>query len=268
VPSAPTVAALCLAALALAPAAAEAGPFKARQLRFPRVRAAYEAREAALMADFEKLGLAWPPRRIFLRVHKHERRLEVWAGAARGPLKRVRDYEVCAASGELGPKRQQGDEQVPEGFYFVDRFNPSSNFHLSLGLDYPNQADRVHGVKGRLGGDIFVHGSCVSIGCVAITDAPIEELYVLAVEARDAGQARVPVHVFPRRLDAAGLAALAEHPEAGRHLELWRELAPGWAAFEASREPPSLTVDRDGRYRLSGRRRRATPAPVARPGAP
>lgn len=242
----------------LAPGLAEAGPFKARQLRFPRVRAAYEAREAELVADFRRLGLAWPPQRIFLRVHKHERRLEVWAGPARGPLTRVKDYEVCAASGALGPKRQQGDEQVPEGFYFVDRFNPNSNFHLSLGLDYPNQADRVHGVKGRLGGDIFVHGSCVSIGCVAITDGPIEAVYVLAVEARDAGQSRIPVHVFPRRLDAEGLAALAEHPEAARHLALWKELAPGWAAFEATKAPPRITVDREGRYRVAtGRRPRA-----------
>lgn len=100
----------------------------------------------------------------------------------------IKDYQICSLSGELGPKRQQGDLQVPEGFYWIDRFNPASNFYLSLGINYPNQFDRILGKSGELGGDIFIHGGCVTIGCIPITDDKIKELYLIAVEAKSNGQ--------------------------------------------------------------------------------
>lgn len=216
-----------------------------------RVEQARKARSADIAALFKKAGVAFPPEEIFLRAIKDEDVLELWAGRRGEPLVHVRDYEVCMASGGPGPKRMQGDLQVPEGFYVIDRFNPWSNFHLSLGINYPNDSDRIRGVKGRLGGDIFIHGSCVSIGCLALRDGPIEELYLIALAARDAGQKRISVHLFPARLDPAGLKRL--EADAGPDAPLvgfWKELQPGFAAFEESRRPPRVSVLEDGRYRV------------------
>src|SRR5690606_11025729 len=95
----------------------------------------------------------------------------------------VKTYPVCSSSGLPGPKRKKGDRQTPEGFYHIDRFNPQSAFHLSLGINYPNSSDKILGHSDP-GGDIFIHGSCVTIGCVPLTDDLIKEVYVLAVEAK------------------------------------------------------------------------------------
>ena len=100
-------------------------------------------------------------------------------------------------SGSIGPKRSEGDNQVPEGFYYVNEFNPRSTYHLALGLNYPNTSDKVLSDVKRPGGDIYIHGNCVSVGCIAIQDAPIEEVYTLASIARTNGQDFVPVHIYP-----------------------------------------------------------------------
>ncbi len=235
-------------ALLLVSTSAHAGEFLQKQKRYSRVRAALANRGDATRAAFTKAGAVYPPTKIFIRVLKSEARLELWATAPDGRYVRVRDFEVCAASGDVGPKSQQGDLQVPEGFYWIDRFNPSSNFHLSLGINYPNQADRKRSKARDLGGDIFLHGDCVSIGCVAITDDEIELLYIAAVLARDRGQRRIPVHVFPMRMTGAKLKkALRKWPE---HQPLWRELAEGYGFFETNGRPPHVRVLRDGHYRF------------------
>src|SRR5687767_4805391 len=146
--------------LSLFPAIAHAD-FAAEQKRYPRVKGAFQSKESELRQHFTKEGLAFPPREIFLRVFKKEKELELWTKDPAKGWTRAKSYPFCYASGNLGPKRKQGDLQVPEGFYHVDRFNPSSNFHLSLGVSYPNQSDRILGRKGELGGDIFIHGDCV-----------------------------------------------------------------------------------------------------------
>src|SRR4051812_28702290 len=169
-----------------------------------RVAAAERAREGVLAQSLAAAGVAWPPEELYLRAFKHERELEVWAGARGKQLTKVKTYPFCAASGELGPKRQEGDLQVPEGFYTIDLFNPTSTFHLSMRVSYPNESDRILGRR-PLGGAIMVHGNCVSIGCIAIQDDPIEELYVMTLDARAKMGRQVPIHIFPRRLDAAGL---------------------------------------------------------------
>jgi len=231
-----------------------AGSFRAEQRRYPRVRAAYAAVESRLRQRCDAAELPWPPRRIFLRAFKREGRLEVWGSAsATSPFRLITAYAVCAASGTLGPKRHQGDRQVPEGVYQVDRFNPASRFHLSLGIDYPNRSDRIRKDRPDPGGDIFIHGSCVTIGCLPITDEKIRELYILAVEARHAGQRRIPVHIFPTRLDDAGWAWLQERYAQDPHrLAFWRELRPVFAYFERHRQVPRPVIDGQGRYVLAG----------------
>ncbi|RKH14979.1 hypothetical protein D7V77_39360 [Corallococcus sp. CA041A] len=208
-----------------------------------RVAAARKRQTAGLVKTFKEAGLSWPPEELYLRAFKVERELEVWAGKPGQSLVKVRTFPVCAASGDVGPKRAQGDLQVPEGFYTVDLFNPKSAYHLSMRVSYPNALDRKLGAA-KPGGDIYIHGDCVSIGCLAIEDGPIEELYVMVSEARSSMRRDVPVHVFPRRLDAAGLAALeALSGVTDARKAFWRGLEPGYRLFEESRRPPKVKVD-------------------------
>jgi murein L,D-transpeptidase YafK len=223
--------------------------FRDVQLRFPRVRRAHSARAARVEARFEAQGVT-EPAEVFFRVFKRERLLEVWARDAGSPaFVMINTYPVCGMSGELGPKREEGDKQIPEGFYHIDVFNPVSNFHLSLRLDYPNQVDQARaGTAHPPGGDIFIHGGCSTIGCVPVTDEWIEEIYLMAMSGRDAGQARIPVHMFPTHLDDSGMGWLRDtygedHPD----LAFWQSLREGYLAFETTRLVPVVDHHR-GRY--------------------
>ena len=214
-----------------------------------KVAAARKARGPVLAGAFQAAGVAWPPEELYVRAFKEERELEVWAGARGKPLVKVKAYPFCAASGTVGPKRREGDGQVPEGFYTLDQFNPQSAFHLSMRVSYPNASDRKLGHE-RPGGLIYVHGGCASIGCIAIEDGPIEELYVMVSEARARMKRDVPLHIFPRRLDAAGLEALARGAPEER-VAFWRSLEPGWRLFEERRRPPRVSVDaKTGAYQV------------------
>lgn len=223
--------------------------FRDRQLLFPRVRRAYTDKWASVGSALHEVGMHGPAE-IFLRVFKREQVLEVWA-RPRGErqFSMVRNYPVCDLSGRLGPKRREGDGQIPEGFYSIDMFNPWSEYHLSMRVDYPNAVDRVRsGRVGRLGGDIFIHGGCATVGCVPIGDEWIEELYVLAVEARNAGQRRIPVHIFPTRLDVAGMRWLAgAYGRTFVDYPFWENLQEGYLAFERTRTLPAVG-SHDGRY--------------------
>lgn len=224
--------------------------FLARQLEFPRVRRAYESRAARVAGLFEDRQVATPE--VFFRVFKREQVLEVWTrNREAGAFQLLSTYPVCKLSGRLGPKRRQGDLQIPEGFYEIDLLNPTSQYHLSMRVDYPNAVDRARGGEERLGGDIYIHGGCATIGCVPVTDEWIEEIYLIAVTARDAGQETIPVHIFPTRLDRAGLSWLGSTygPEFVDY-PFWQNLQEGYLAFEASRTVPVIGYD-GARYTFS-----------------
>ena len=228
--------------------------FRTEQARYPRVRAARAAAQPRLEARFREAGLSYPPREIFLRAFKMEGELELWArNDAGAPFALVRTYPICASSGTVGPKRREGDLQVPEGFYRVSGFNPWSRFHLSLRVDYPNASDRILGDRRRPGGDIFIHGSCVTIGCVPLRDGPIEEVYLAAVDARDAGQARIPVHIFPCRLDGDWLKLERESWRRPGLMDFWRNLKEGFDIFEKTRKLPRISICQTGEYVFSGK---------------
>lgn len=214
-----------------------------------RVKRARADRITEVRDLFADAGVSYPPRQVYLRAFKQERELELWAGDTGKALKKVTVFPLCATSGELGPKRREGDLQIPEGFYRIDRFNPWSNFHLSLGLDYPNAADRLLGDRERLGGDIFIHGGCATIGCLPIEDGPIELLYLALLDAKRAGARVLPVHVFPARLDEGALERLAAH---GADLvAFWTQLRPAYEEFERTRRIPRISIDRKtGAYRV------------------
>jgi murein L,D-transpeptidase YafK len=216
-----------------------------------RVAAARQSRASAVAEIFTKEGVEYPPPELYLRAFKHERQLEVWAGTAGKPLKKVKTYAFCAASGELGPKRQEGDLQVPEGFYTIDLFNPTSAYHLSMRVSYPNDSDRILGRR-PLGGAIMVHGNCVSIGCIAIQDEPIEELYLMTLDAKRRMGRNVPIHIFPRQLNAEGLVELERAAGSDAALlAFWKGLEPGYSLFEEMKRPPRVSVDmKTGAYRV------------------
>lgn len=178
---------------------------------------------------------------IFLRIFKEESELELWIEGERGYIL-YKTYEVCSFSGELGPKTKQGDMQSPEGFYFINgnRMNPWSDYHLSMNLGYPNHFDRL---KGYTGNFLMIHGNCVSIGCYAMTDEGIEEIYTLAERALESGQSFFRVHIFPFRLTA---------PNMQNHLDnqwysFWENLKTGHDWFEEQLTPPNVEV-RNGIY--------------------
>lgn len=174
---------------------------------------------------------------VFLRIYKQERELEVWARTETGVYALLDTWPICTFSGELGPKQREGDGQAPEGIYQVGvgQLNPQSSYHLSFDLGYPNAYDRAHQ---RTGSYLMVHGSCVSIGCYAMTDAGIEEIYSLVAAALAHGQSRVQVHALPFRFDRDWERAHAAAP----WLDFWRDLAVIDARFEAERIPPKVQV--------------------------
>jgi murein L,D-transpeptidase YafK len=173
-----------------------------------------------------------------LRAFKESGELELWLAAADG-WQLFRTYTVAAWSGDLGPKQREGDRQVPEGAYGVTlaALNPSSSYHLSFNIGYPNAEDRQ---LGRTGSFIMIHGAAVSIGCLAMTDAWIEEIYLIVEAALRAGQAEVPAHFFPFRLSEERLRAAADSP----WLEFWRGLRPLHDALPPHQWPSTSTSSR------------------------
>ena len=228
--------------------------FRDEQMKFPRVLVAAKEKDEVLKQLFVGQGLSFPPTAIFLRAFKKEAVLELWVENSFGSYTLAKTYSICATSGILGPKRRFGDEQVPEGFYELDWFNPQSNFFLSLHVSYPNAADRVLGSKQNLGGDIFLHGNCVTIGCIPITDDGIKEVYWLAVLSRAQGQRHLPIEIFPARLNREGLDQLAStHRNEPELVSFWMNLKSGFDYVEKNHRPPTVSVDRGGRYAFPGK---------------
>lgn len=187
--------------------------------------------------------------KIFIRGFKQEAELEVWVKSNKNSSYQLYEtYPICSSSGNLGPKRCQGDGQVPEGFYHVSVFNPFSNYLLSLGVSYPNASDNIFDCKRDKGGAIMIHGNCVTIGCIPITDDKIREVYVLAVEARNAGQQNIPIHLFPARLSTDKLAILKKEYTDAATQKLWDNLKEGYDKFETSKLVPDVSIDAKGKY--------------------
>lgn len=163
---------------------------------------ALKRKELLIQKQFGEKGLTWPAKFVYIRSFKYDSQLEVWVKNDRKePYKLFKTYKVCALAGTLGPKRMEGDYQVPEGFYYINEFNPRSTYHLSLGLNYPNASDKILSDAAKPGGEIYIHGSCVTVGCIPLTDPLIEELYIIAAHAKDQGQDFIPVHIFPVRFN-------------------------------------------------------------------
>lgn len=224
--------------------------FLAEQCRYSRVRAAIKEYEDTLSKELEKFNCYPKDVEIYLRGLKYEEKLEVWVKSKRDTVFHLfKTIPFCVMSGQLGPKRKQGDGQIPEGLYYIDRFNPSSNFHLSLGLNYPNKSDRIRGMKGNLGGDIFIHGNCVTIGCISITDPIISQVYLLSVWAKNNGQRKIPVHIYPFMMKKDYLDfARKKLYQFKDFFQFWVELEVFYKYFERHRIVPEFTISEEGEY--------------------
>ena len=180
---------------------------------------------------------------VFLRIFKDESLLEVWIRSGT-EYQHLKDYIICAYSGRLGPKLQEGDRQAPEGFYKVKKhqLNPNSKFHLSFNLGYPNAYDRSHK---RTGSFLMVHGNCVSDGCYAMTNDKIEEIYDLVESALQNGQKYVQVHAYPFMMTDENMAFY----EGNEWYDFWTNLKEGYDYFEAEKLPPRIKV-KNRRYEV------------------
>jgi len=227
--------------------------FKERQLEYSRVREAYKDKETHMLSLLKQQKIDRNELNIYLRAFKSEQQIELWGkNTYDTTYSLIKTYEVCQSSGSLGPKRKQGDLQVPEGYYHIDRFNPYSNFHLSLGINYPNSSDRILGFKQKLGGDIFIHGACVTIGCLPITDDQIKELYIFCVEAKNNGQAKIPVTIFPAKLSDAEFKRLTDmFVSDADKIGLWTDLKKGYQIFNETKQLPSIGFLSSGRHKVT-----------------
>lgn len=177
---------------------------------------------------------------VLIRIFKEEFELELWL-LRDGQFRKFATYPICRWSGALGPKFKHGDHQAPEGFYVVGRaaLNPNSRWHRSFNLGFPNLYDRSHG---RAGSFLMVHGGCSSVGCYAMTNRVIDEIWRLVTAALDAGQEKFQVQSFPFRMTEVNLARHARHPASA----FWRQLKVGSDLFESERLPPRAYICNKG----------------------
>lgn len=226
--------------------------FKETQRSNARVKVAYEEKEAVVRKYFTDKKLTFNKFQLFIRAFKKEEVLELWIKEhGKEQFALLHTYDFCSTSGVLGPKRREGDLQIPEGVYHINHFNPLSNFYLSLGINYPNESDKVLSDKRKPGGLIYIHGNCVTVGCIPITDDKIKELYVLAVEAKNNGQQKIPVHIFPAKLDAGVVAKLIETEKAdAKTSAFWKNLEPIYLDFQQSKKLKTVRINAKGEYAL------------------
>lgn len=224
--------------------------FKNFQLSFTRVSQAWGRYNDSLRHMFESKGVSYPPKDIYIRSFKSQNEMEVWGrNDPESEYKLIKLYRICALSGILGPKRYEGDRQVPEGFYFIEDFNPRSDYYLSMLLNYPNYSDQILSDRNRPGGDIYIHGGCVTVGCMPMTDDVIQELYVLCLNAKMNGETYIPVHIFPTRFDERGLNFLGrEYSKEQMKQEFWVNLKAGYDYFEKYHKVFPVVYTPDGKY--------------------
>ena len=219
--------------------------FKEQQLKYKRVKSAYNEKWSLIEAALQQKKINASNIDVFIRIFKNEGELEVWIKNTNDKTYTLyKNIPVCAASGELGPKRQEGDGQVPEGIYDVPLFNPNSNYYLALKVGYPNKSDRIL-AKGRPGGDIMIHGNCVTIGCIPLQDDPVKEVYLLCVEAKNKNNS-IRVEIYPCRFTAENNKLLAKYPSDKNNF--WNSIKPAYSYFEEHKTPINFSINNTGNY--------------------
>ncbi|MFP5041126.1 L,D-transpeptidase family protein [Parasediminibacterium sp. JCM 36343] len=229
----------------------QAQNFVMQQRSNMRAALAFYDKEDTLKKQFEKAGLQWPAKQIYIRSFKYDSQLEVWVrNSSKEAYKLFKTYKVCALSGALGPKRVEGDYQVPEGFYYINEFKPTSNYHLALGLNYPNASDAMLSDSVKPGGDIYIHGSCITVGCIPIQNEQIEEVYIMAAYAKSYGMDFIPVHIFPVRYNVPKSVDyfLKVSNEDKMYQKFAINIKEVFDYFELHKKLPIISINKKGEY--------------------
>ena len=223
--------------------------FKRNQLLNVRVLKAYMEEIDSIDNWLLDKNIALSNYEILIRAFKKEDLVELWIkGNDVDTFALFKTYKIFSSSGVLGPKRKQGDKQIPEGVYYINEFNPVSNYHLSLGINYPNRSDSILGEKGNLGGEIYIHGGCESIGCMPVTTRRIKELYVIALQARYLGQQKIPVMIFPCKLTKSNFKSITQSYSDPQLARFWGSMRSHYMYFESFHNIPNMKIDDDGKY--------------------
>jgi murein L,D-transpeptidase YafK len=227
----------------------QAPSFKDMQLNYSRVFQAFRDKGELALAKLAEAGINHFDFDIYLRAFKFEEDLEVWAKNRNdSTYTLVQTYKFCSNVGTLGPKRKEGDKQIPEGIYKISQFNYASEFCLSLKVNYPNASDIVFADAQSPGGMIYIHGGCNTVGCIPITDEGIKELYVLCVEAKNSGQEEIPVHILPARLTAENFDLIKKQYGSSQLTAFWKQLKSGFDIFERTKKLPRTVISSRGDY--------------------
>jgi murein L,D-transpeptidase YafK len=225
--------------------------FESKQMKFSRIRDASKIRDTEIIGNLKAHKLDEKKFRMLIMASKQEGKLIIFAGPndAKSPMEQIRSFDICAGSGKPGPKNMEGDDQVPEGFYHISRFNPESRYHLALEVSYPNEADLKRSKSKKPGGQIMIHGSCVTIGCLPMTNEGIEEIYLYAIKARNNGQIEIPVYIFPAWPDKELFRNLiSENTDSPELLNFWENLAIGYQMFREKKIPLRYSITPSGTY--------------------
>ncbi len=227
--------------------------FREEQMNYTRVRQAYAEKEKIVNKALAANSISRDSLRIYLRAFKTEKKIELWAkNSSDTSFIKVKDFPICEVSGSVGPKRRYKDLQVPEGYYHISGLNPYSKYFLSMQINYPNASDSIRGVKGHLGNEIFIHGGCLTSGCLPITDDKVKELYVYFVEAYNAGQEEISLTIFPSHLIETKYQGLkSRYIRDKDKISLWADLKTGYDLFERNKIPPVVKFRPDGTHEVN-----------------
>lgn len=230
-----------------------AGTFKEKEMNYTRVREAYADKGKIVAKTLAVHSISNDSLRIYLRAFKTEKIIELWAkNCSDSVFKLVKEFPICDMSGSVGPKRRYRDLQVPEGFYSIADLNPFSKYYLSIKVSYPNASDSIRGVRGHLGNNIFIHGSCISSGCLAITNERIKELYVYCTEAYNSGQEVISLTIFPARLgDANYTGLISGYSKDKDKISLWSDLKKSYDLFNQTGLEPVIRFLPDGTHEVN-----------------
>lgn len=205
-----------------------------------RVRTAHQEKAVQIQQNLNSHQLDSSNLHILLVAYKDLDRLDLFAKSSKDSVyKVIQQYEICARSGKLGPKKAEGDKQVPEGFYHINRFNPQSKFYLSLGINFPNAYDLAHDYTGS---DIFIHGKCETVGCLPMTDEWMKEIYLYALWAKDAGQENIPVYIFPFEMTDTNLEKHKPQVDEST-FSFWKNIQEGYQLFHKNQQELRVSIE-------------------------
>ena len=191
---------------------------------------------SATLAEMTKIDTT-PSSPVVIRTYKKEAELEIWKMKSNGEYGLLKTYPMCRWSGQLGPKKREGDMQVPEGFYSIapGQMNPNSHYYLAFNVGYPNAYDRAYG---RTGGNVMVHGVCSSAGCFSMTDEQVADIYAIARDSFAGGQREIQLQSYPFHMTAENMAKFRLDP----NIDFWKNLKDGSDHFEVTKNEPSVLV--------------------------